>query len=168
MLNAPKCSLPDTVCMIKFIASVWFNLWLWFALYEEVCESMWNLRLLCACIEEYSRCVYLIVHLMLLKKLVICDWLDLCLKFMNCWRRLRVCVIWLLNLGRFFQDSDLSEFEKNVGPSWPKLVEPLEKMMDKLTVVWGAVNHLKAVKDTTELRSAIEEIQVWFYGFKLI
>ncbi|KAL4577561.1 hypothetical protein LXL04_013670 [Taraxacum kok-saghyz] len=56
-------------------------------------------------------------------------------------------------------DSDLAELEKNVEPSWPKLVEPLEKMMDRLSVVWGAINHLKAVKDTPELRSAIEEIQ---------
>lgn len=59
------------------------------------------------------------------------------------------------------QDSDLAELEKTVEPTWPKLVEPLEKMMDRLTVVWGAVNHLKAVKDTAELRSAIEEIQVY-------
>ncbi|KAK9061944.1 hypothetical protein SSX86_019128 [Deinandra increscens subsp. villosa] len=56
-------------------------------------------------------------------------------------------------------DTDLLELENTVEPSWPKLVEPLEKMMDRLTVVWGAVNHLKAVKDTSELRSAIEEIQ---------
>lgn len=45
-------------------------------------------------------------------------------------------------------------------PTWPKLVEPLEKITDRLAVVWGAVNHLKAVKDTPELRSAIEEVQV--------
>ncbi|KAI7733024.1 hypothetical protein M8C21_029817 [Ambrosia artemisiifolia] len=57
------------------------------------------------------------------------------------------------------QDSDLMELEKTVEPTWPKLVEPLEKMMDWLTVVWGAVNHLKIVKDTPELRYAIEEIQ---------
>ncbi|XP_023751895.1 probable cytosolic oligopeptidase A [Lactuca sativa] len=56
-------------------------------------------------------------------------------------------------------DSDLVELEKTVEPSWPKLVEPLEKMLDRLSVVWGAVNHLKSVKDTPELRSAIEEIQ---------
>ncbi|KAJ9540710.1 hypothetical protein OSB04_027216 [Centaurea solstitialis] len=56
-------------------------------------------------------------------------------------------------------DSDLKELEKNVEPSWPKLVEPYEKMMDRLSVVWGAINHLKSVKDTPELRSAIEEIQ---------
>ena len=45
-------------------------------------------------------------------------------------------------------------------PSWPKLVEPLEKLVDRLEVVWGAVNHLKAVKDNPQLRTAIEEIQV--------
>lgn len=45
-------------------------------------------------------------------------------------------------------------------PSWPKLVEPLEKIVDQLAVVWGMINHLKSVKDTPELRSAIEEVQV--------
>ena len=60
------------------------------------------------------------------------------------------------------------ELEKTVEPSRPKLVEPLEKMLDRLSVVWGAVNHLKSVKDTPELRSAIEEIQVYFYYFWLI
>lgn len=57
------------------------------------------------------------------------------------------------------------ELESNLEPSWPKLVEPLEKLVDRLQVVWGAVNHLKAVKDTAELRSAIEEIQVWIDQF---
>ncbi|KAK9071384.1 hypothetical protein SSX86_009953 [Deinandra increscens subsp. villosa] len=56
-------------------------------------------------------------------------------------------------------ESDLVQLERTVEPSWPKLVEPLEKMKDRLAVVWGAVNHLKAVKDTCEFRSAIEEIQ---------
>ncbi|KAJ0700622.1 putative oligopeptidase A [Helianthus annuus] len=62
-------------------------------------------------------------------------------------------------------DGDLVQLEKTVEPPWPKLVEPLEKMMDRLTVVWGAVNHLQAVKDTPEIWSAIEEIQVCFYWF---
>lgn len=46
-------------------------------------------------------------------------------------------------------------------PSWPKLVEPLERIVDRLAVVWGAVSHLKAVKDNADLRSAIEEVQVY-------
>lgn len=45
-------------------------------------------------------------------------------------------------------------------PTWPKLVEPLERIVDRMAVVWGAVSHLKAVKDNTDLRSAIEEVQV--------
>jgi hypothetical protein len=52
------------------------------------------------------------------------------------------------------------ELERTVEPSWPKLVEPLEKIVDQLAVVWGLVNHLKSVKDSPELRSAIEEVQV--------
>ena len=54
----------------------------------------------------------------------------------------------------------MEELERNVEPSWPKLVEPLEKIVDRLAVVWGMVNHLKSVKDSSELRSAIEDVQV--------
>ncbi|KAK9949303.1 hypothetical protein M0R45_004835 [Rubus argutus] len=56
-------------------------------------------------------------------------------------------------------ESDLEELERTVEPTWPKLVVPLEKIVDRLSVVWGVVNHLKAVKDSSELRSAIEEVQ---------
>lgn len=48
-------------------------------------------------------------------------------------------------------------------PTWPKLVVPLEKIVDRLSVVWGVVNHLKAVKDSSELRAAIEEVQVCIF-----
>lgn len=54
----------------------------------------------------------------------------------------------------------MEELERTIEPSWPKLVEPLEKIVDRLNVVWGMINHLKAVKDTPELRAAIEEVQV--------
>ncbi|CAI9110563.1 OLC1v1010614C1 [Oldenlandia corymbosa var. corymbosa] len=56
-------------------------------------------------------------------------------------------------------EEELEELERTVEPTWPKLVEPLEKIVDRLSVVWGAVNHLKSVKDTAELRAAIEEVQ---------
>ncbi|XP_074308109.1 putative cytosolic oligopeptidase A [Silene latifolia] len=56
-------------------------------------------------------------------------------------------------------ESDLDELEKTVEPKWEKLVEPLEKMVDKLTVAWGMVNHLKSVQDSPQLRAAIEEVQ---------
>ncbi|KAK4803539.1 hypothetical protein SAY86_003356 [Trapa natans] len=64
-------------------------------------------------------------------------------------------------------EGDLEELEKNVEPSWSKLVEPLEKIVDRLAVVWGMVNHLKAVKDTAELRSAIEDVQQEKVKFQL-
>lgn len=59
------------------------------------------------------------------------------------------------------------ELERTVEPSWPKLVEPLEKIFDHLTVVWGIINHLKSVKDSPELRSAIEEVQPEKVKFEL-
>ncbi|KAK9749668.1 hypothetical protein RND81_02G142200 [Saponaria officinalis] len=62
---------------------------------------------------------------------------------------------------------DLDELEKSVEPKWEKLVEPLEKIIDKLIVVWGIVNHLKSVKDSPELRSAIEEVQPEKVKFEL-
>ncbi|KAJ6678917.1 CYTOSOLIC OLIGOPEPTIDASE A-RELATED [Salix purpurea] len=64
-------------------------------------------------------------------------------------------------------ESDLEEFERTLEPSWPKLVEPLEKLVDQLTVVWGMINHLKAVKDSPELRAAIEEVQPEKVKFQL-
>jgi oligopeptidase A len=61
----------------------------------------------------------------------------------------------------------LVELEETLEPTWPKLVEPLEKITDRLSVVWGVVNHLNAVKDSPELRSAIEEVQVCINSFCL-
>ncbi|XP_057448600.1 probable cytosolic oligopeptidase A [Lotus japonicus] len=64
-------------------------------------------------------------------------------------------------------ERDLEELERTIEPSWPKLVEPLEKIVDRLSVVWGIVNHLKAVKDSSELRSAIEDVQAEKVKFQL-
>ncbi|KAF2582715.1 hypothetical protein F2Q68_00003839 [Brassica cretica] len=64
-------------------------------------------------------------------------------------------------------EGELEQLEKYVEPSWPKLVEPLEKLVDRLSVVWGVINHLKAVKDTPELRAAIEDVQPEKVKFQL-
>ncbi|KAF3954589.1 hypothetical protein CMV_020088 [Castanea mollissima] len=56
-------------------------------------------------------------------------------------------------------EDDLLELERTMDPSWPRLVEPLEKIVDRLTMVWGIVNHLKVVKDSLELCAAIKEVQ---------
>lgn len=64
-------------------------------------------------------------------------------------------------------ESNLVELETRGEPTWPKLVEPLEKFKDRLSVVWGIVNHLNAVMDSPELRSAIEEVQPEKVKFQL-
>ncbi|KAI4387178.1 hypothetical protein MLD38_005028 [Melastoma candidum] len=64
-------------------------------------------------------------------------------------------------------ESDLEKLERSVEPTWEKLVEPLEKIVDRLTVVWGMVNHLKAVKDSEDLRSAIDDVQEEKVKFQL-
>ncbi|KAJ1380194.1 Peptidyl-dipeptidase DCP [Sesbania bispinosa] len=40
-------------------------------------------------------------------------------------------------------ERDLEELERTVEPSWPKLVEPLEKIVDRLSVVWGIAEKVK-------------------------
>ncbi|KAH9300446.1 hypothetical protein KI387_012029, partial [Taxus chinensis] len=64
-------------------------------------------------------------------------------------------------------ENDLAKLERTVEPTWPRLVEPLEKIVDRISVVWGVVNHLKAVKDSEELRSAVEEVQPEKVAFQL-
>ncbi|MBD2211746.1 M3 family metallopeptidase [Nostoc linckia FACHB-104] len=56
-------------------------------------------------------------------------------------------------------DSELTALEKNVQPTWSGLVEPLDKLSDKLSWSWGIVNHLMGVKNSPELREAHEAVQ---------
>ncbi|KAL3721845.1 hypothetical protein ACJRO7_034222 [Eucalyptus globulus] len=63
--------------------------------------------------------------------------------------------------------SDLEELERTVEPSWPKLVEPLEKIVDRLEVVWGMINHIRAVKDTVDLRAATGKVLSEMVKFQL-
>ncbi|MDZ8028602.1 MAG: M3 family metallopeptidase [Nostoc sp. DedQUE11] len=56
-------------------------------------------------------------------------------------------------------DQQLTALEANVEPTWEGLVEPLEKLTERLTWSWGAVNHLMGVKNSPELREAHETIQ---------
>lgn len=63
--------------------------------------------------------------------------------------------------------AELAELEARVAPTWQGLVEPLERINDRLAVTWGAVQHLKSVKDSEELRKAVEEIQPEVVKFTL-
>jgi len=56
-------------------------------------------------------------------------------------------------------NAEIDALEDNIVPTWEGLVTPLEVITDKLSKAWGTVSHLKAVKDTKELREAVEEVQ---------
>ncbi|MBD6618474.1 M3 family metallopeptidase [Komarekiella sp. 'clone 1'] len=56
-------------------------------------------------------------------------------------------------------DQQLTTLEANVQPTWTGLVEPLEKLTERLSWSWGVVNHLMGVKNSSELREAHENVQ---------
>ena len=56
-------------------------------------------------------------------------------------------------------DQELIELEAKVQPTWSGLVEPLDRLSDRLTWSWGIVGHLMGVKNSPELREAYESMQ---------
>ena len=56
-------------------------------------------------------------------------------------------------------EQELINLEATVKPTWNDLVEPLQKLEDRLTWTWGIVGHLMGVKNSPELRKAYNEIQ---------
>ena len=64
-------------------------------------------------------------------------------------------------------ETDLTNLEKDVTPTWDGLVEPLTAIEEKLGWSWGIVGHLMGVKNSPELREAYETMQpeiVKFYS----
>ena len=56
-------------------------------------------------------------------------------------------------------DVELQNLEAHAQPTWTGLVEPLERLGDRLRVTWGVVGHLMGVKNSEELRRTYEEMQ---------
>ena len=56
-------------------------------------------------------------------------------------------------------EQDLIQLETDVKPTWKDLVEPLEKLQERLTWSWGIVGHLMGVKNSPELRTAHATVQ---------
>jgi oligopeptidase A len=56
-------------------------------------------------------------------------------------------------------DTQLTEIEKNIVPTWAGLVEPLDRLSEKLNWAWGIVGHLMGVQNSPELRTAYETSQ---------
>lgn len=40
-------------------------------------------------------------------------------------------------------EKELTTLEENVKPTWKDLVEPLERISDRISRAWGTVSHLK-------------------------
>jgi oligopeptidase A len=63
-------------------------------------------------------------------------------------------------------DRSLATLEAKVLPTWVGLVEPLDRIIDRLGWSWGIVGHLMGVKNSPELREAHQTMQpqvVQFY-----
>lgn len=56
-------------------------------------------------------------------------------------------------------DTELVTLENNVTPTWHNLVEPLDRLGERLMWSWGIVGHLMGVKNSPELRAAYETVQ---------
>jgi oligopeptidase A len=56
-------------------------------------------------------------------------------------------------------EKQLIDLEANIEPTWSGLVEPLEKLTERLNWSWGILNHLMGVKNSPELRIAYEKVQ---------
>lgn len=56
-------------------------------------------------------------------------------------------------------DEELATLEAKVTPTWSGLVEPLDRLGDRLSWSWGVLGHLMGVKNSPELREAYETVQ---------
>ncbi len=60
---------------------------------------------------------------------------------------------------------DLDRLETEASPTWGAVVEPIERIGDRLGRVWGVAGHLMAVRDSEELRAAYETVQPQVVAF---
>jgi oligopeptidase A len=56
-------------------------------------------------------------------------------------------------------DGKLTQLEASIVPTWAGLVEPLDRLSDRLSWSWDIIGHLMGVKNSPELRNAYEEMQ---------
>jgi oligopeptidase A len=55
--------------------------------------------------------------------------------------------------------AELTRIEEVATPTWAGVVEPIERLGDRLSVAWGTVGHLMGVKNSDALRTAQETVQ---------
>lgn len=54
---------------------------------------------------------------------------------------------------------ELTQLEANIIPTWAGLVEPLDRLTERIGWSWSIVGHLMGVKNSPELRTAYEQMQ---------
>jgi oligopeptidase A len=64
-------------------------------------------------------------------------------------------------------ETELQRLESQVQPTWEGLVEPIERLSDRLGVAWGIVGHLMGVKNSDTLRQAYQTVQPEVVQFSL-
>ena len=57
-------------------------------------------------------------------------------------------------------NAELDELEKKVQPTWTGLVEPIERLTDRLSLAWGTVSHLK-VTILSAQSAAVSVAHIW-------
>jgi oligopeptidase A len=56
-------------------------------------------------------------------------------------------------------NTELTQLEANLTPTWAGLVEPLDRLTERIGWSWSMIGHLMGVKNSPELRAAYEEMQ---------
>jgi oligopeptidase A len=56
-------------------------------------------------------------------------------------------------------ETELQYLDAHIQPTWQGLVEPLERIDDRLSRIWGTVGHLMGVQNSTALRQAYQDVQ---------
>jgi oligopeptidase A len=56
-------------------------------------------------------------------------------------------------------NAELTQLEANLIPTWAGLVEPLDRLTERIGWSWSIVGHLMGVKNSPELRTAYEQMQ---------
>ena len=64
-------------------------------------------------------------------------------------------------------DTELQQLETHLQPTWQGLVEPLERLGDRLNVTWGIVGHLMGVQNSEALRQAHQQVQAEVVQFSM-
>lgn len=55
-----------------------------------------------------------------------------------------------------------------VEPTWAGLIEPLERLNDRLGFTWGLIGHLLSVQNSPELRDAYQRVQPALVNFSIV